>query len=137
MDTEDAKKAMQEMLFIQLIAMFQGAAMQQMGKLPNPVTQKIERDLEQAKMSIDMLDMLKEKTSGNLSGAEKDFLDKIVFELQMNYVDESKKPADSAGDTASEAPENDQGEETGNGQESGGTGPVDEDDGGTTETDDR
>jgi len=34
-----------EILFLQLVAMFQYAAMQQMGKLPNPVSGKIERDL--------------------------------------------------------------------------------------------
>lgn len=92
MDIESDDKARQEMLFVHLIAMFQSAAMQQMGKLPNPATQKIERDLEQAKMSIDMIDMLKEKTTGNLSSTEQEFLDKLLFELHMNFVDESGKP---------------------------------------------
>ena len=92
MDNESGNQALQEMLFVHLIAMFQGAAMQQMGKLPNPVTQKIERDLEQSKMSIDMLDMLKEKTAGNLSSTEQDILDKMLFELHMNFVEESGKP---------------------------------------------
>ena len=43
-----------EFLFAQLVAMFQYAAMQQLGKVPNPVTGQIERDLEQARVSIDM-----------------------------------------------------------------------------------
>lgn len=107
MDSENGKKALQEMLFVHLIAMFQAAAMQQMGKLPNPMTQKIERDLEQSKLSIDILDMLKEKTNGNLSGTEQDFLDKILFELHMNYVDESGKPAEPEGaDTGEKGEEN-------------------------------
>jgi hypothetical protein len=108
MDNENGKKALQEMLFLHLVALFQGAAMQQMGKLPNPLTQKIERDLEQSKMSIDILDMLKEKTKGNLSNTEQDFLDKLLFELHMNFVDESGKPDEPAAtDEGAEEEKND------------------------------
>jgi hypothetical protein len=74
--------------FLQLLAMFQMAALQQMGKFMNPISGEIERDLQQAKASIDLIEMLAEKTEGNLSHAEKEFLDKILFELRMNYVDE-------------------------------------------------
>jgi hypothetical protein len=79
--------------FLQLIAMFQLAALQQMGKLPNPVTNEVESDLKHAKASIDMLATLKKKTSGNLEGAEAEFLDKVLFELHMNYVDEVEREA--------------------------------------------
>lgn len=78
---------------LQLIAMFQLAAMQQMGKLPNPITNEIERDLQQAKASIDVLETIKRKTQGNLSELETEFLDKVLFELHMNYVDEVSRPA--------------------------------------------
>jgi hypothetical protein len=94
MENENNAASLHSLLFIHLIAMFQSAAMQQLGKLPNPLTNEIERDLEQAKMSIDILDMLKAKTSGNLSTSEQDFIDKVVFELHMNYVDEARKPAE-------------------------------------------
>jgi len=82
-----------ETLFVQLVAMFQYAAMQQMGKLPSPVTGKIERDLEQARVSIDMIEMLHNRTQANRSDRESEFLDKVLFELRMNFVDESKRPA--------------------------------------------
>ena len=82
-----------ETLFVQLVAMFQYAAMQQMGKLPNPATGKIERDLEQARMSIDMIEMLQRRTGSHRSAPESEFLDKVLFELRMNFVDESKRPA--------------------------------------------
>ncbi|RKY65501.1 MAG: DUF1844 domain-containing protein [Candidatus Latescibacterota bacterium] len=78
-------------LFFSLVAMFQTAAMQQMGKLINPVTGKIERDLEQARFSIDILGMLQEKTKGNLTDEERRFLDHVLFELRLNYVDEVEK----------------------------------------------
>ncbi|RKY70105.1 MAG: hypothetical protein DRP97_04285 [Candidatus Latescibacterota bacterium] len=85
------EEQMNEMLFMQVIMMFQGAAMQQMGKLANPVSGKVERDLDQAKMSIDILGMLKEKTKGNVSDNEAKFLDHVLYELRINYVDEVNK----------------------------------------------
>lgn len=77
-------------LFLQLVLMFQTAALQQMGKIVNPLTKKIEKELSQAKFSIDILGMLQEKTQGNLSQEEKKFLDHVLFELRMNYLDEVK-----------------------------------------------
>lgn len=77
-------------LFLQLVLMFQTAALQQMGKIMNPLTNKIEKELSQAKFSIDILGMLHEKTQGNLTEQEKKFLDHVLFELRMNYLDEVK-----------------------------------------------
>ena len=76
----------------QLILSLQVAAMQQMGKIMNPVSGKIERNLEHAKASIDMIGMLADKTKGNLSDEEDKFLNNILHELRLNYVDESAKP---------------------------------------------
>lgn len=91
-------------LFLGLIHSFQGAAMQQMGKVPNPFTNEIERDLAQARLSIDMLEMLEERTAGNLTGEETRFLKHVLTELRLNYVaevDEDRK--------AGQAPEGTQG----------------------------
>jgi hypothetical protein len=81
-----------DQLFIQLLYVFHASAMQSMGKLKNPITDKIERDLPQAKQSIDMVEMMKEKTKGNLSPDLQRILDGLLTELRMNYVDESAKP---------------------------------------------
>jgi len=81
-------------LFLGLIHSFQAAAMQQMGKIMNPFTEKMERDLKQARLSIDMLEMLQERTAGNLTGEEARFLTHVLTELRLNYVaelDEDKK----------------------------------------------
>jgi hypothetical protein len=80
-----------EALFIQLVMMFQIAAMQQMGKVQNPLTQKVERNLEQARFSIDMLEMIQAKTKDSLSETEKKFLEHALFELRLNYLDETNK----------------------------------------------
>ena len=78
-------------LFMQLIIQNQQIAMMAMGKIKNPVTDKIERNLEHAKIYIDTLDMLLTKTKGNLSEYEEKFLTETLKDLQLNYVDEMDK----------------------------------------------
>ena len=80
-------------LFVQLVMMFHTLTMHQLGKIKNPMTDKIERDLTAAQGSIDMLDMLKERTKGNLPPDEERFLTEMLKELRLNYVDEAAKPA--------------------------------------------
>jgi len=78
-------------LFMQLVIQNQQIAMMAMGKIKNPVTDKIERNLEHAKIYIDTLDMLVAKTKGNLSEYEEKFLTETLKELKLNYVDEVDK----------------------------------------------
>ncbi len=78
-------------LFTHLVAMFETLALQQLGKLVSPITGKVERDLRQARITIDMLVMIREKTAGNLEPAEQRIINAVVTELQMNYLDESKR----------------------------------------------
>ncbi|HMQ69119.1 MAG TPA: DUF1844 domain-containing protein [Ignavibacteria bacterium] len=78
-------------MFLSLIYMFQMQTMVQMGKLANPMTQKIEREMEAAQVTIDMLDMLKEKTKGNLTDEESKFLEQSLADLKLNFVEEKSK----------------------------------------------
>ncbi|MCP4686287.1 MAG: DUF1844 domain-containing protein [bacterium] len=83
--------------FYQLAFSLHSAAMQHMGKTISQLSGKIERNLDMAKNSIDMLEMLQKKTDGNLTDDEKKMLDHFLFDLRMNYVEEVKKedaPAD-------------------------------------------
>jgi len=80
-----------EMLFTALVEQWQAQAWIALGKVPNPATNKIERNLELAKMAIDMLDMIKEKTSGNLTDTENRMITKIIADLKLNYVDEYER----------------------------------------------
>lgn len=80
-----------DQLFFQLILQFQTSAWVGLGKLPNPITQKIERDLEAAKLAIDMIDMIKVKTKGNLTEEEDRLITQISKDLKLNYVDELEK----------------------------------------------
>lgn len=85
-----------EQLFSQLLYIFYSSAMVALGKLKNPATDKIERNLEQAKQSIDMLEMLRDKTKGNLSDQEHRMLDQFLTDLRLNYVDERNKESVSS-----------------------------------------
>lgn len=77
--------------FMQLVMSMQAGAMQQMGKMASPVSGKVERDLNMAKYSIDILGMIQNKTKGNLTDEEDKILGHVLYELRMNYVDELKK----------------------------------------------
>ncbi|UCE67191.1 MAG: DUF1844 domain-containing protein [Candidatus Zixiibacteriota bacterium] len=82
--------------FVQLVLSFHAAAWQQMGKVASVITGKVERDLNMAKHSIDMLGMLEEKTKGNLTEDEEKYLKHTLYELRMNYLDEMKKGPDKS-----------------------------------------
>ncbi len=98
----DANQNKDQMLFTNLIIMFQTAAMQHMGKLKNPMTDKIERDIEQAKISIDILDMIQRKTEGNLEEYEKKLLKSVLHDLRLNYVHERDKKDEDNQETGDE-----------------------------------
>ena len=78
-------------LFTGVVMMFHAAGMQHLGKTKNPLSDKIERDLPQAQMSIDILDMLHSKCKNNLTADEDRFLRNALQELKLNYVDEVSK----------------------------------------------
>lgn len=82
-----------------LVQSFQMQSYMQLGKLKNPVSDKIERDLDAAQVSIDILDMLKEKTKNNLDDNESKILEQIISDLKLNYVEESNKPAEKKEET--------------------------------------
>lgn len=58
-----------------------------LGEIDNPITQKKDQNLDQAKFLIDTLAMLKEKTQGNLSEQEDSLLSATVYELQLKFVE--------------------------------------------------
>ena len=86
-------KSMQneDQLFTQLISIFYSSAMVALGKIKNPATDKIERDLAQAGQAIDMLELIKSKTNGNLSSQQNRMLEAALTDLRLNFVDEKQK----------------------------------------------
>lgn len=82
-----------DQLFVALVAGLQMSAWVQLGKVMNPATGKIERELERARETIDLLSMLQVKTAGNLHAQEETMLTRILLDLRMNYVEEQKSGA--------------------------------------------
>jgi hypothetical protein len=84
--TEPKDDQLFELLFHQLVLSLSETTMVQLGKIMHPVSQKLERDLTQARSTIDLLRMLQARTKGNLTEQEQKLLDQSVLSLQMNYV---------------------------------------------------
>ena len=80
-----------DQLFMQLIYMFHTSAMQGLGKIADP-TGQVNRNLEYVSQTIDLMEMLKVKTKGNISEDIGKMLDGMLSELKLNYVDEKGKP---------------------------------------------
>lgn len=77
----------EEQLFMYLVGTFQSSAWIAMGKMKNPMTDKKEQNLDQASYYIDLLDMLQQKTKGNLTEYEEQLIIKTVSELKMNFIE--------------------------------------------------
>ncbi len=78
--------------FANLILSLAGSAQMSLGIAPNPFTQKVEKDLNQAKQTIDLLGVLDEKTKGNLSPEEASLMKVVLSDLRLRYVEEKNKP---------------------------------------------
>ena len=64
------------------------------GDVPDPVSgETIPANLPAAQQMIDILSLLEEKTRGNLTAEERQFMDQILYELRLRYVEASKQGA--------------------------------------------
>ncbi len=92
MNGKDSKLSSDD-LFQLLVSQLVSGVWVQLGKLPDPASNKIERNLDAASMTIDILDALVEKSEGNLSKELDQFVRGSLSQLKMNYLEELKKPA--------------------------------------------
>ena len=88
-------KLTEQQLFDQLISSLVHSAWVYLGKIKNPMNDKLEKNVEQASVQIDMLDMLFKRMTGNLSEEEDKYLGHVIRELKMNFVEEKNKPEES------------------------------------------
>ncbi len=73
--------------FSSFILSLYSSGLVQLGTVEDPSTGKKTKDLEIAKHTIEMIAMLQEKTSGNLTGDEENLLKALLSELRMAYVE--------------------------------------------------
>jgi hypothetical protein len=62
------------------------SALVHLGEIPEPLTQKMDKNLPLAKQTIDILGILQEKTKGNLTQEEDNLLNSFLYDLRMRYV---------------------------------------------------
>ncbi|HSA96559.1 MAG TPA: DUF1844 domain-containing protein [Acidobacteriota bacterium] len=61
-------------------------ALIQLGLVEDPATNQISENLGLAKRNIDLLDLLKDRTKGNLEPEERQFLEGAIDQLKMAYL---------------------------------------------------
>ena len=86
----------QQQLFMYMVGTFQSSAWIALRKMKNQMTEKFEKNLEQAFSYIALLDMLQSKTKGNVLEYEEQMLINMVSELKMNIIDEQKNTNSTA-----------------------------------------
>lgn len=88
------KPGPEEIDFSSFVISLATTAQMNLGSIPHPETGKTEVNTVGAKQMIDILNMLQDKTKGNLTEEEGTLLDQVLFNLRMHYVrvvDEHKK----------------------------------------------
>lgn len=83
---QDGECIMPEVTFVAFIMSLNTAALFHCGELADPETGATSQDLVLAKHTIDTLNLLKEKTKGNLSKDEGNLLETVLYDLQLRYV---------------------------------------------------
>lgn len=81
-----------EASFELLISTFVTEAMVALGQFPHPGTGEIEADAEHAKFAIDMLEVIAEKTKGNLDPMEEQGIKDILHQLRMAFIAVTQGP---------------------------------------------
>ena len=106
-------KLTEQQLFDQLISSLVHSAWVYLGKIKNPMNDKLEKNVEQASVQIDMLDMLFKRMTGNLSEEEDKYLGHVIHELKINFVEENNKPEEfDSSESVEEKPKNENGLES-------------------------
>jgi hypothetical protein len=82
-------------LFLQLVLGLQQTGMMALGKLMNPITRSLDKNLDAARDTIDTLAAIESRTRGQLEPDEQRVLQQALTDLRLNYVDELKKSGKS------------------------------------------
>ena len=77
--------------FAMLVSYLSTTAMFQLGLLPGPGGEYIPSDLANGSRTIDLLEVLQEKTRGNLTSQESKLLDEVLYELRMTFLEVQKR----------------------------------------------
>lgn len=79
--------------FETLVSYLSTTAMFQLGLIPGPSGEPMPVDMGNAQRTIDLLEVLQEKTTGNLTGDESHLLEDVLYELRVTFVEIQKRQA--------------------------------------------
>ncbi len=79
--------------FETLVSYLSTTTMFQLGLIPGPGGERIPPDMPNAQRSIDLLEVLQDKTRGNLTTKESRLLEEVLYELRMTFVELQKRQA--------------------------------------------
>ena len=79
--------------FETLVSYLSTTTMFQLGLIAGPGGERIPPDMPNAHRTIDLLGVLQEKTSGNLTPDESRLLNDVLYELRMTFVELQKRQA--------------------------------------------
>jgi hypothetical protein len=81
-----APPPMPELTFSAFVYSLSTSVLVHLGEIPEPITEKMEKNLPLAQQTIDILGILQEKTKGNLTPDEENLLTGFLYDLRMRYV---------------------------------------------------
>jgi hypothetical protein len=77
--------------FETLVSYLSTTAMFQLGLLQGPGGERIPPDLVNARRTIDLLEVVQQKTRGNLTADEAKLLEDVLYDLRLTYVEMTKR----------------------------------------------
>ena len=72
--------------FEMLLTTLATEALMALGQVPHPITGQVEVKRNQAKFLIDTVDVLRQKTAGNLSNTEQQVIDSLLHQMRMVFI---------------------------------------------------
>lgn len=85
-EVENSQEFMPPLDFSSIVFPLYTQALIKLGLLEDPKSNQVETNLEYAKRLIDILDLLKDRTKGNLEPDEENFLEAILSQLKLHYL---------------------------------------------------
>jgi hypothetical protein len=76
--------------FSSIVFPFYTQALMKLGLLENPQSNQLDENLDYARRLIDLLDLLKDRTKGNLQPEEENFLEAVLSQLKMHYLNKTE-----------------------------------------------
>jgi hypothetical protein len=85
-EDDDRREFLPPLDFSSLVFPFYTQALVKLGLMEDPLRKDSPANLDFAKRLIDILDLLKERTKGNLKPEEEKFLETCLLQLKMDYM---------------------------------------------------